>query len=254
MDINVFIISFVQGIGELLPISSSVNMFIVQNFFHMDFFNFSFDIALHSGSLFALIFYFRREIADICKSLFIKKKSIGNTYLLQLIAGTIPVVILGYLSREYVKEFNSKSVMGCLCILFGILLLVFDRISISHKRAEIVSITKAFVIGIFQAVAIFPGVSRLGVCITASRMLALNRQAAISFSLLLAIPSILGSLCLELFKSGNIFLSEASMIGAFLTFIISAIVIIPCVKFMEKKGFFAIAIYRCIIGGLLFFL
>jgi undecaprenyl-diphosphatase len=253
MDLNVFIISFVQGVGELLPISSSVNMFIFHHLFRMNFFDFSFDIALHAGSLLALIVYFRREILDMLKAC-VSKKPIRDTYLLQIVVGTIPVVILGYLSREYVKEFNSKAVMGCFCMLFGILLFVFDKLSASHKRPENISVIKAFIIGVFQAVAIFPGVSRLGVCITSSRMLSLNRQTAIHFSLLLAIPSILGSICLELFKSGNIFLRESSMEGAIITFIISAVVIIPCVKFMEKRGFFVIAIYRCIIGILLFFL
>ncbi|MDR2074776.1 MAG: undecaprenyl-diphosphate phosphatase [Holosporales bacterium] len=254
MNLDVFIISFVQGIGELLPISSSVNMFIVHRLFHTNFFNFSFDIALHTGSLLALILYFRREILDIFKSIFTKKKAIRDTYLLQLIAGTIPVIILGFLSRNYVKEFNSKAVMGCFCILFGVLLFAFDKLSVSHKKSESVSVTKAFIIGIFQSIAIFPGISRLGVCITASRMLSLNRHNAIFFSLFLAIPSILGSLCLELFESGNIFVSAISMKGVIITFIISAVIIIPCVKFMEKRGFLAITIYRCIIGVLLFFL
>lgn len=259
MDLGVVIISFVQGIGELLPVSSSVNMLLFHNILNTEFFNFSFKMALHVGSLFALLIYFRKEIADIFKAIFTKKKTINETYLIQLIAGTIPVVILGYLSRDFIKEFNNYAVMGFFCVFFGLLLFVVDKISCSLRRMDKttnISISKAFVIGIFQSVALLPGVSRLGICITASRMMSLDRRKAIFFSLFLAIPSILGGLCLEIHEaitSGSTqLLSSDSMIGMGLTALISMIVIVPCVKFMEKKGFFAIAIYRCVIGLLIF--
>lgn len=257
MNFEISIISFVQGVGELLPISSSVNMYIVQKIFNMSFFNFSFKIALHAGSLLALLLYFRKELSDIFIALLTSKKSIKDTYFFPLVVGTIPVTLFGYLSRDFVREFDNKSIMGILCIFFGLLLWVIDKISLiqKHEKGRSISLLKSFVIGIFQSISIFPGVSRLGICITASRMLSINRKKAIFFSLFLAIPSICGSLCLEIYSSltkhSEGFISKNALIGMAITAIISSAVMIPCIKFMEKKGFFAIAIYRCLIGILI---
>ncbi len=255
MDFKILLISFVQGVGELLPISSSVNMFLVNHIMNMEGFNFAFKITLHVGSLLALLFYFRKEIFNIFKALFTSPRTLGSTYFWPLVAGTLPVVILGYCSRDFVKEFDDKTIMGILCIVFGILLYIVDKLSPFPKRqkTQIVSIWKALVIGIFQSIAVFPGVSRLGICITASRMLSLNRSRAIFFSIFLAIPSICGSLVLEIHKSfidgsSKILFSNNAIMGMTITAIISAIMIVPCIKFMEKKGFGAIAIYRCLIG------
>lgn len=257
MDSKIFIISFVQGIGELLPISSSVNMFAVQKIFHMDFFNFPLKIALHAGSLTALLLYFRKEIRNIFIGLFSKKKRIQDTYFPQLLIGTLPVVILGYLSRDYVKEFNDTSVMGISCILFGILLFIVDKISISkkHENTNNVPLIKAFLIGMFQSIAIFPGVSRLGISLTACRMLSFNRKRAIFFSMLLGIPSISCSLCLEIYKSyterSTLLTTPNALTGMALTAVISCLAIVTCIRYMEKRGFFAIAVYRCLIGILI---
>jgi undecaprenyl-diphosphatase len=254
-SLGTVVISLVQGIGEILPISSAANMIIAQKFLNLPFFGFSFKIALHVGSLFAILLYFKSEIADVVAAIFSKKKSIGATYFWQLVTGTIPVVILGYLARDYVKEFDSNKVMGISCIFFGVLLYVIDRISISPKKSE-VSPMKALIIGIFQALSIFPGVSRLGICITSGRMLALGRKKAIFFALFLAVPSILGSLCLEIYKTQapqEIFTGN-NLYGMIVTAIISMIAIIPCIKFMERRGFLELSIYRCCIGALLCFL
>jgi undecaprenyl-diphosphatase len=255
INFGTMIISLVQGIGELLPISSAVNMIIAQKFLDLPFFGFSFKIALHVGSLLAILLYFRSEIADIIIALFSRRKGIKETYFWQLITGSIPVVIFGYFVRDYIKEFDSNKIMGVSCIFFGILLYIMDRISIDSKKSQ-VSPTKAFIVGIFQALSVFPGVSRLGICITSGRMLSLGRKKAIFFALFLAIPSILGSLCLEIYKTQTpqeIFEGN-NLCGMIITAVISILVIVPCIKFMEKKGFFVLSVYRCCIGTLLCFL
>ncbi len=257
MDIRLLIISFVQGIGELLPISSSVNMFFAKYIFNMEFFNFSFKIALHVGSLIALLFYFRNDILDIFKGIFSSSKKLRDTYFYPLFIGTIPVVFFGYFSRDFVKEFQDTNIMGILCIIFGILLWIVDRSACSRLRRmdrnRFISLYKSLWIGIFQTIAVFPGVSRLGITLTASRLFSIDRKKSIHFSMFLAIPSIMGSLVLELYEcyttnQYNVLFSNNSLIGLFLTSIISIIFIYPCIHFMERKGFFILMIYRCIIG------
>ena len=254
MDLDIILLSFIQGISEILPISSSVNLHFFSHIFNINTFSFSLKIALHAGSIIALIIFFRKEIIDIFKGL-LTSKPIMSTHLIPLFFGTIPVVIIGYFARDYVKEFDSPRIMGILSIIFGIILFIIDKLSCNKSRTDKnpISITKAFIIGCFQTIAIFPGVSRLGICITASRMLGLDRKKSIYFSLLLAIPSILGSLTLELFecylkKNFHIFSSNSSLIGIISTAIISLIAIWPCVKYMENHGFGGLALYRIIIG------
>lgn len=254
MNIEILILSIIQGVAEILPISSSVNLQFFSSLFNLKSFSFLLKIALHAGSLITILFYFRTEITNILKGFFSKKIKLKDTYFFPLVIGTIPVVILGYLSRDFVKEFDSNIIMGVASVFFGILLLMFDKMACAKTRTDKspVSISKAFFIGCFQAIAIFPGVSRLGICITSSRMLSLDRKKAIFFSLLLAIPSILGSLTLEIIESikseQNFVASNDILIGVALTTLIGIAIIGPAIKFMEKKGFVALTIYRIIVG------
>lgn len=260
MNPEILLLSIIQGIGEILPISSSVNLHFFSYIFDIKTFSFSLKIALHAGSLLTLLFYFRKEIIDIFKGMCSRGGRLKDTYFLPLVLGTIPVVVLGYLARDFVKEFDSKIIMGVSSVFFGIILLIFDKLACGKTRMDKtpVSSGKAFFIGCFQAIAIFPGVSRLGICITASRMLSLDRKKAVFFSLFLAIPSILGSLSLEIFDSlktgSNLLLSSDVLVGIALTMLFGIAIIGPCIKFMEKKGFLAITIYRIAIGTLICFI
>lgn len=260
MDFDIFILSFVQGIGEILPISSSVNLHLFSKLFHIESFSFSLKISLHVGSLLTLLLYFQREILNIFRGIFSSKTKLSETYFWQLLLATIPVTILGYFARDFVKEFDSPKIMGAVCIIFGIILLIFDRISCMMKRNDksIVPVWQAFILGCFQAVAIFPGISRFGICLTSARMLLIDRKKAIHFSLLLAIPSIFGSLTLEFYESFNrnnlnIF-EKNNLIGVAVTALIGILAIFPSIKFMENRGFFLITIYRVIVGAAIFFL
>lgn len=260
MTIDLLLLSVIQGVSEILPISSSVNLHFFSSLFHINDFSFSLKVALHAGSLLTLLVYFRKEIVDIFRGLFSKRVRLSDTHFFPLLFGTIPVVIFGFLARDFVKEFDSPKIMGICSILFGLLLLTFDKMASQKSRTDKtpVSIIKAFIIGCFQTIAIFPGVSRLGICLTASRMLGLDRKKAIKFSLLLAIPSICGSLTLELFEcyKNNTFgtFANESLFGILLTSIIGLLAIWPCVKYMERHGFLALTIYRILIGIAIFFI
>lgn len=256
MNFDILGLGVIQGVSEILPISSSVNLYLFSKIFAISEFSFSLKIALHAGSLITLLIYFKREIADILKAIF-GKRSLSDTYFWPLFLGTIPVVIFGFFARDFVKEFESPKIMGIFCIIFGIALTLFDKLSAkSRPGKQQLSKAKALIIGCCQTISIFPGVSRLGICITASRMLAIDRKSAINFSLMLAIPSICGSLFLEIvecFKTSSFALfSNDSLFGIFLTAIVGLITIIPCIRFMEKQGFLAIAVYRIIIGIAIF--
>lgn len=257
---DVLILGIVQGIAEILPISSSVNLYCVSKFLNLSNFTFGLKIALHVGSLIVLLFYFRKNIVDIFRAIFTTQKKVKDTYFLPLFFGTIPVVFLGSISENIVKNFNSLGIMAGSCIFFGILLALFDKISpVEKKIRKRISSSRAFIVGIFQAIAIFPGVSRLGICITSCRMFSMSRKDSIHFSLMLAIPSILGSFVLECYKSFsegtlNEIISKDALWGIATTAVIGLLSINIVVRFMERRGFTGLVIYRILIGFFIFFL
>lgn len=258
MNLDILALSFIQGISEILPISSSVNLYLFSQLFNWTNFTFSLKVALHAGSLLTLIVYFWKDIMDILKAL-TGKKPVRKTYLIPLILGTIPVVIFGFLSRDFIKEFDSAKIMGLSCIVFGLALVIFDKLASNHnRRYSTVSPFKAFLIGCGETIALFPGVSRLGICLTTSRILGLDRKQAINFSLMLAIPSICGSLFLEILDAiktpGTVKFSNDALLGIIITAIIGLIVIRPCVRYMEKIGFVYLAAYRVAIGSIIYFM
>ena len=249
MDFNSIVVSLVQGICEIIPVSSSACMTAAQRILHMPNITLAGKVALHTGSLIAIMAFFHREIKDIILSLFTARKKINDTYLLPLCLGTIPIVIAALYSHDYVKHFDNCKITGCMCIIFGVFLFLIDKFFLVQKTFnKRISLVKAFIIGVFQSISVISGVSRLGICITACRMLSFNRKQAVHFSLMLAIPSIFGSLCL-MFTPDMLSFDTLRLVAV--VSIISLICINPLVLYMERYGFFAILICRIIIGTIL---
>lgn len=262
MNTDILILSIIQGIGEILPISSSINLCYFSSLFHLQDISFSFKIALHAGSLITLLLFFKKEIAQIFQGIFSKKTKLKDTYFKALLFGSVPIFAVGFFAKDFVREFDSKMFHGISNCIFGFLLFIIDSLAkntTSMTRTPVSSF-KAFCIGLAQTIAIFPGVSRLGICITASRVLGVDRKKSIYFSLLLAIPSIAGAIVLELFEtitkkpqSAEQLFSAATFTAITSTAIVELIFIKFLIKYMIKHSFFAIAIYRLIIGLLICF-
>ncbi|MDR0744474.1 MAG: hypothetical protein LBE97_00760 [Holosporales bacterium] len=253
-----FLLSCLQGVGELLPISSSVNLYLFSKFFNFNCPS-SLSVGLHLGSLITFLIYFRSDIVVIFKGMFSKRIALKDTYFYPLVIGTIPVVFGTIISGSFLEDFYSTRIMGISCIVFGLLLLFFDKFSITRSSSSKKGIPtwKAFVIGCFQSLAVLPGVSRLGVCLTASRMLSLDRRNSIHFSMLLAIPSILGAMVRLVYRRHNALdydlFSTSTLWGVLSVAVIGLIFIRPVVIFLERKGFLIVVCYRIIIGTILCF-
>ncbi len=189
-------LALVQGVTEFLPISSSGHLVLFQKLFRLSDPPVLFDVLLHLGSLGAILVYFRREIIFLFKEWRSQLK-----FWSLLIIGSIPAAFFGFfLSGRLEGIFNSLALVGIMWIVFGSTLLFSRLIKAGSKSLEKKNLGSldALVVGLFQAAALFPGISRSGSTIIGGRMREFSSGTAFTFSFLLAIPAILGAVALEL--------------------------------------------------------
>jgi undecaprenyl-diphosphatase len=262
---TVIILGIVQGLTELFPVSSSAHLVILQSFFP-DFHQpgVAFDAILHLGTLFAVVFYFRADIWNMLKALLPQKYQsadiAGNAdtvilrkLVLFLIIGTIPVVFLGLLFQDYIHSvFESARAAAFFLIITGVLLFFSDKINDARREEKDMNLADSIVIGLAQAVALLPGISRSGATITAGIFRHLNRTVAARFSFLLSLPAVCGAAILESGYIKNI--SHQEMWLYFTGFICAALAGIISLKLFfliirqARLKFFA---YYCWIFGIL---
>lgn len=187
---QVFVLSLVQGLTEFLPVSSSGHLVILQKLFGIVKPPIFFDIMVHLGTLGAIFFYFREELL----------KALKQTRVWGLIIfGTIPAGLAGlFLNKQIETLFNSLDLVGLALFVTAVLLFSTKWIKKPTKQMEKLSLTDAFVIGLFQALAILPGISRSGSTIVAGLWRKASQETAFRFSFYLVIPAILGALVLQI--------------------------------------------------------
>ena len=184
--IEILILSAIQGISEFLPISSSAHLIIVSSLYNLKASSLLIDISLHLGSLLAIIFFFRKDLFDIK----------NNQKLLRLIIiGSIPLIIFGYIlhSTEVIYLLRNIKVIAWTTLIFGIFLYFSDQKKIYKNISSNLNIKSIVFIGMFQILALIPGVSRAGITITAARLLSFNRVDSGKISFLLSIPALAGA-------------------------------------------------------------
>lgn len=191
-NIQAIILGIVQGLTEFLPISSSGHLVLFQKLFGLKEGVITFDVAVHLATLVAVFIVFKDDIWDLLKKPFSKL-----TFL--LVVGTIPAVILGLLFKHTIDSlFESGKTLGFEFILTGLALLYAENVRNRNKKLDETSYADAALIGVAQAIAILPAVSRSGLTIAGSLARGLNREFAAKFSFLLSIPAILGAAVLDL--------------------------------------------------------
>ena len=225
---QVIVLAIVQGLTEFLPISSSGHLVIFQKLLGLSEAPVDLDVLLHFGTLMAIIFFFKKELLDLFKNL---KKDTG---LLQLIfIGSLPAGLVGLIFKKNLENsFNSLLIVG-ICYLVTAIFLFSTRF-IRLKRSgslEQIKISDAFLIGIFQALAVLPGISRSGSTIVVGWWRGLSGSASFSFSFLLAIPAIIGAVILEL---PDIFAKSDHLGYSLLGMLISVVIGLFSLKFLQN--------------------
>ena len=184
--VETLILSIIQGISEFIPVSSSAHILIISRLSDFNVSNLQLDISLHLGSLLAIILFFRKELINIINN--------KNIFLL-IIIGSIPLIIIGYIfySTNLIDQFRNLKVVAWTTLIFGILLYFSDKFELKNKISSELNIKSIIIIGLFQILAIIPGVSRSGIVITASRFLKFDRVESSKIAFYLSIPALAGA-------------------------------------------------------------
>lgn len=248
--LNIIILSLIQGVTEFLPISSSAHLVLLSELSSFPDQGIGFDIALHAGSLLAILIYFKDELKVI-----LTLNSDGRQYLKLMLIGSIPLPVIGIISIDYISMYmrNIQSI-ALMTILFALLLYYVDKNRNESKTILNCSISVLLFIGLMQTFALMPGVSRAGIVITAALFIGFNRNDSIKISFLLSIPAIfMASIyqTMQLLGEGDIVLLNEYLLGFFLSFAFSYLTIKLFISTINKVTFSPYIIYRIILGTVL---
>ncbi len=264
------ILAVVQGITEFLPISSSGHLVLAWEVFAQADMplpsanaaeRLALDAAVHLGSLGAAISYFWRDVGQLAGGalrLLTGRMTANGRLFLQIVAASIPLVVAGFLVKDALGvSWRSVEVVAWASIGFGVLLWIADRSTMTINKVEKTTWEQALIIGLAQILALIPGASRSGITMTAARALGFERSDAARFSMLLAIPAILGASALfgyDLYNSGNLALQIDAIVAAALAFVSALIAITIMMAWLRRATFTPFVIYRILLGGLLLYL
>jgi undecaprenyl-diphosphatase len=238
------ILGAVQGLTEFLPVSSSAHLILVPWLLKWQDPGLAFDVALHLGTLLALLAYYWRQWLDMGLSLANGQK-LPRRLLLLLIVASIPGAIIGLLLEKQAETiFRSPVLIAFDLAVMGIALWIVDAWSAQRRGLGEIGFFDAFVIGLSQALAIVPGVSRSGATITAARILGIDRESAANFSFLMATPIIAGAGMMEIHKALRDGLTAQITWGFVAAAIFGVIAIAGLLQFVRLRSYAAFSVYR----------
>ena len=245
--LEIFILSAVQGISEFLPISSSAHLILISSFFDLKTNSLLIDISLHLGSLIAIIFYFRKDLFDLNNN---------RKYLNLILFGSIPLLIFGYIlhSSELIYLLRNIKIIAFTTLFFGIILFFSDQAKTEKNISINLDFKSIIFIGLFQILALIPGVSRAGITLTAARFLKFNRVDASKISFLLSIPALAGASFLGLQDLINqpLEINYLIIFAIILSFLFSFITVKFFLNFINKFSLNIFIIYRILLSLILF--
>lgn len=250
------ILGAIQGLTELLPISSSAHLTIIPWMFgwtNSELFNMNFegfDVALHFGTLLAIVIFFFKDWLELIKGgynqIVKKEKSFEGKMFWYLVIATIPGGIIGFVLDKFVgNKLETPIIIALALIVMGIILYIVDKKSKSDIKFENMNFKQTFLIGLSQCLAFIPGVSRSGITMTTGRIMGIQRESVAKYSFLLSTPIVFAATVLK-FK--DFVFSIPFFIGVFVSFIVGIFVIKFLLEYLKKGSFKVFAIYRVIFG------
>ena len=251
--LQLILLSLVQGLTEFLPVSSSAHLVLLSEFLGEEDQGIIFDVGVHFGTLIAALVYFRSDLKKMIINLGSHKfTSKENNLTTNLIIAVIPILVSGFLLRDFVNlNLRSSEVIAYATIIFGILLYI-SQLRKGTEDLDSVNLKQALIIGLSQCLALIPGTSRSGITITTGLFLGLSATAASRFSFLLAIPTIGAIALAELIRISFIDITDNGtelFIALIISFLVAYISIDMFLKLIDRIGFTPFVIYRLLLGG-----
>lgn len=259
--INSIILGLVQGITEFLPISSTGHLVIFRDFLGMNVdYGLAFDAVLQLATALAVVVYFWRDLVDLFKNpkfeIRNSKSEISNINVKYLVIATIPAIIFGFMIQNLMESMFRSIQMVALALIVGSIIMFVSENFTSSKN---LNLKNSFIIGLFQTLALIPGMSRSGMTISGGYFLGLKKELAIRFSFLLSIPIIAGTglyKLIEIIGDSELFISIWSqlLVGSISAFIFGIFSIDFLIRFLKNHTFKGFVIYRIILAILLLIL
>lgn len=250
------ILGIVQGIGEFLPISSSAHLILVPYLLGWGESSLAFDVALHFGTLLAVLVIFFKEwwnlFVGAIKNFKSNKKCTDGKMFWYLIVATIPAALVGFVLDDIIEGFfrNQIWLIALFLALMGVFIYAGDKWASKHYRGKEVifdkiSMKQAFLVGCSQAFAVFPGFSRSGTTILAGRLMGIDKEAITKFTFLLSVPIIAGATVL---KVGDLTMTADVIVGIVTSFVVGIISIKFLLSYIKKHDFSVFAFYRIVMA------
>lgn len=255
--LQMVLLAIVQGLTEFLPVSSSGHLILFSKLTSFPDQGIAVDIALHIGSLAAVLIYFHKTIAEMFVGVFQNNllpafRNYGNRLAYLIIMASLPALAVGFMLRNYGMDgLRNPKLIGWTILIYGLILYFADKYGKTNKTTADITIKEALIIGFAQCLALIPGTSRSGITITMARFLGIDRSESAKFSMLLSIPTILAAGTLEgyrMLKNGSHGEILWAMDAAAYSFAASILVIFLMMKWLKKSTFLPFVIYRIVLG------
>ena len=245
--IEILILSAVQGISEFLPISSSAHLILISNFYDFSSSSLFIDIGLHLGSLFAIIYYFKQDLLNLRNN---------QKILILILVGSIPLMIFGYIlySTDTINLLRNIEIIAWTTLFFGLVLFFSDKRDANQNISTDLNIKAILFIGLFQILALVPGVSRAGITLTAARFLKFNRVDSSKIAFLLSIPALAGASFLALKDAiqQSVEFNYLLLFAITLSFVFSFVTVKYFIKYVSNFSLTVFVVYRIFVASILF--
>lgn len=243
------VLGIVQGLGEFLPISSSAHLVLIPWLAGWPYAGLTFDVALHVGTLFAVIAFFWRDWLILIGNGLQAKKTVEGRLFWYIILGTIPGALVGYLLEDQAETiFRNPLLIGIMLMIMGVILYLVDTRSHAIKKLEQVGLKEGLMIGISQALAIIPGVSRSGITMTAGRLMGLTRETSARFSFLLSTPIVAGAGLKKLTEISAGDVNTAFIVGVVVSAVVGFLSIKFLLSYLSQRSYSIFVWYRLLAG------
>ncbi|NMA54577.1 MAG: undecaprenyl-diphosphatase UppP [Firmicutes bacterium] len=243
--VQAVVLGIVQGLAEFLPISSSAHLILVPWFFKWPDHSLTFDVALHLGTMVAVVGYFWRDLLEITALGLTQPRSKDGRLFWYLVVATIPGAVLGLLFEEQAETvFRSPGLIALMLAVMGIVLWLADRRGKKQKAIEDIGWMDSILIGLSQGIAIVPGISRSGITMTMSLARGLKRESAARFSFLLSVPIVAGAGIYKLKDFTGAGLDLPFVLGVVVAAVVGYVSIYFLLKFLRRGSYFVFAVYR----------